>query len=300
VDVNTTIDYGRAQGAGTGMVLTSNGEVLTNNHVVEGATSIHVTDVGNGTTYVATVVGYDPSRDVAVLQLVGASGLRTVSLADSSKVATGDEVVAIGNANGTGGTPSYAGGIVTATGRTITASDNFTGSAEQLSGMIETNANIIPGDSGGPLVNTSGQVVGIDTAGSSSFQMADSSGTQGFAIPIDAAIAIADQIEAGTTSAAVHIGPTAFLGIQVAPSTGSTVSGATIAGTVAGSPAAGAGLGNGDVITSVGGHAVTSDSSLTAILLHDEQPGTSVQVDYTDPSGTQHSVTLTLASGPPQ
>ena len=110
VDVNTSITYQGLQGAGTGMVLTPDGEVLTNNHVVEGATSISVTDVGNGKTYNATVLGYDRNEDVAVLQLQNASGLQTVSLGDSSKVSVGEGVVAIGNANGAGGTPSYAGG----------------------------------------------------------------------------------------------------------------------------------------------------------------------------------------------
>ncbi|MGZ6840495.1 MAG: S1C family serine protease, partial [Frankiaceae bacterium] len=110
VDINTTLGYRGAQAAGTGMVLTSSGEVLTNNHVIEGATSITATDVGSGQTYTASVVGYDPSEDVAVLQLTGASGLQTVTIGDSSAVRVGQRVVGIGNAGGTGGTPSYAGG----------------------------------------------------------------------------------------------------------------------------------------------------------------------------------------------
>ena len=158
VDINSTFGYQSAQGAGTGIVLTSNGEILTNNHVINGATKISVTDVGNGKTYTAKVVGYDDSHDIAVLQLQGASGLQTAKLADSSTAAVGAGVVAIGNAGGTGGTPSYAGGSITALNQSITASDDLDGANEQLTGLIEVNANIQPGDSGGSLVNTAGSV----------------------------------------------------------------------------------------------------------------------------------------------
>src|SRR5215467_10958676 len=153
VDINITVGYGQARAAGTGMVLTPDGEVLTNNHVVDGATSISVTDVGNGKTYRARVVGYDVSKDVAVLQLSGASNLQTVTIERSPKVSVGAEVVGVGNAGGRGGSPSYAGGTVTGTGQSITASDDLSGTSERLTGMIETNANIEAGDSGGPLVN---------------------------------------------------------------------------------------------------------------------------------------------------
>src|ERR1700678_3337772 len=170
VDVMTTLDYGEGEAAGTGIVLTSSGEILTNNHVVEGATSIEVTDIGNGKTYTATVVGYDVTSDVAVIKLQDASGLQTAALGDSSGVAVGESVVAIGNAGGAGGTPSAAPGTVTGLDQSIAASDESTGSAEHLANLVETNANVQPGDSGGPLVNASGQVVAIDTAGSSTFQ----------------------------------------------------------------------------------------------------------------------------------
>ena len=165
VDVVSTLGYQNGEAAGTGMVLTSTGEVLTNNHVIDGATSVKVRDVGNGRTYSAKVVGYDKTHDVAVLQLVNASGLTTVSLS-SSGVQNGQKVVALGNALGKGGTPSVATGKVTATGRTITASDEDAGNAEQLHGLIQTNAGIQPGDSGGALVNTQGDIVGMNTAAS--------------------------------------------------------------------------------------------------------------------------------------
>src|SRR6516225_7706598 len=166
VDIVSTLGDQNAEAAGTGMVVTSSGEVLTNNHVIDGATSIKATDIGNGRTYTAKVVGYDKSDDVAVLQLQGASGLTTVSFGDSSRVHVGQSVTALGNAGGKGGTPSVATGTVTGLNQSITASDEGSGSSENLTGMIETNANIQPGDSGGPLVNSAGQVIGIDTAAS--------------------------------------------------------------------------------------------------------------------------------------
>ena len=220
VDVVSTLGDQQATAAGTGIVLTSNGEVLTNNHVIDGATSIKVTDVGNGRTYTAKVVGYDASQDVAVIQLQNASGLTVASLGDSSAVKTGDSVTALGNAGGKGGTPSVAAGTVTALNQSITASDEGAGNSEQLTGLIETNANIQPGDSGGSLVNSYGQVIGMDTAASSGTQFQSQSGQaaeQAYAIPINEATSIAKQIEAGTTSATVHIGATAFLGVETQP-----------------------------------------------------------------------------------
>lgn len=321
VDINTIVDYGQDEAAGTGMVLTANGEVLTNNHVIEGATSISVTDVGNGRTYSATVVGYSVSSDVAVIQLAGASGLQTVTTA-SAAASVGEQVVGIGNAGGTGGTPSYAGGTVTATDQSITATDELTNTDEQLTGMIETNADIQAGDSGGPLVNDSGQVIGMDTAGSSSgsFQFSGQAQGTGFAIPVKTATSIARQIEADRSSSSVHVGPTAFIGIEEDEAGtggrggfgggfggyggyggygGTTVSGVPVDGVVANSPAADAGLAEGDVITSVGGYAVTSQSALQDVLVNDLSPGQTVTIEYTDSAGEQQSVSLTLASGPP-
>ena len=170
VDIVSTLGYQNGAAAGTGMVLTSTGEVLTNNHVIDGATSIkQARDVGNGRTYTAKVVGYDKSKDIAVLQHWRAPpGSRTVTLSSSSPQ-TGQKVVALGNALGKGGTPSVVTGRITGLGQSITASDESAGNAEQLTGLIAHNAGIQPGDSaGGPLVNTYGQVIGMDTAASSS------------------------------------------------------------------------------------------------------------------------------------
>jgi S1-C subfamily serine protease len=322
VDVNTNLGYEGDQAAGTGQVLTSNGEVLTNNHVIEDATSISVTDVGNGKTYNAKVVGYDRDQDVAVLQLEGASGLQTVNVGNSSSVTKGEPIVGIGNAGGTGGTPSYAGGSVTALNQSITASDEGDGTSEQLSGLIQTNANIQPGDSGGPLVNSSGQVVGIDTAASDGFEFQSngSQSTEGFSIPINTALSIAKSMEAGDATSDIHIGATAFLGVTVSSSsssnsgsgssgfggfggTGSACStstaGACIQQVLTGTPAAASGLQSGDTITSLDGHSVTSASSLTNVM-QQETPGKSVTVTYVDTSGQQQTTTVQLASGPPQ
>jgi len=297
VDIDTLLSYEGVQGAGTGIVLRQNGEVLTNNHVIEGATSISVTDVGNHKTYDATVVGYDHTDDVAVLQLSGASHLRTASIGDSATVKPGDGVVAVGNAEGVGGTPSFAAGSVTATNQTITAQDPFNGSSEQLFGLIEANTAIVPGYSGGAMVNRAGRVIGMVTAGSegSSIQGA---GTTGYAIPIDAALAIAARIEADAPSATVHVGPTPFLGVLVStPSTGGP--GAQIVEVFPGGPAATAGLVSGEIITGLDAHTITTPGALTDALL-EESPGTTVTVDFLDPSGTTHAVKVLLGSGPPQ
>src|ERR1700722_3783967 len=143
VDINTNLSYQDEQAAGTGMVLTSSGLILTNNHVIDGATSISATDVGNGKTYTAKVVGYDRTGDVAVIKLANASGLRTVSTSTGT-AAVGQAVVGVGNAGGTGGTPSAAGGSITAMNQSITASDSGGGNSENLTGLIETNAGIQP------------------------------------------------------------------------------------------------------------------------------------------------------------
>ena len=224
VDVVTTLGYQSGKAAGTGMVLTSTGEVLTNNHVIDGATSIKATDVGNGRTYTAKVVGYDKTHDVAVLQLQNASGLQTVTLS-SAGAQSGQKVVALGNALGKGGTPSVVSGRITGLGQSITASDQGAGDSEQLTGMISHNAPIQPGDSGGALANTEGEVIGMNTAASDSSSSGSPSqssqaqtATQAFAIPITRASSIAGQIEAGTPSSTVHIGATAFLGVETSPS----------------------------------------------------------------------------------
>ena len=302
VDINTTLGYQQARAAGTGMVLTSSGEVLTNNHVINGATSITARDIGNGRTYQAKVVGYDHSHDVAVLQLQGASGLQTVTLGDSGSASSGQKVVALGNALGKGGTPAVATGHIASLGASITASDEGAGTSEQLTGLIHHNAGIQPGDSGGPLVDTAGQVIGINTAASQGTQFQGQQ-TQAFAIPINQAKSIADQIEAGTSSTTVHIGPTGLLGVQIMSADSAaangiqTGAGATVAGVVAGTPAAGAGLTQGDVIVSVDGQSVSSPEQLQSAL-GQHHPGDSVTIGWQDQTGQTQSASVVLANGP--
>ncbi len=297
VDVNTVLGYQNAAAAGTGIVLSADGLVLTNNHVVAGATSIRVTDIGNGQTYSASVVGYDRTEDIAVLKLSGASGLTVAPLGDSSSVNTGDSVVAIGNAGGTGGTPSAVGGTVTALDQSITAQDDSTGASEQLTGLIEIAAAIQPGDSGGPLATTSGQIVGMDTAASAGFHY-QAAGGDGYAIAINQAITIAKQIEDGQGSTTVHIGATAFLGIQTGTQAGSQgIAGAAVLGVLSGSPAQAAGLSAGDVIESVGGQSIDSPTTLTG-LLDQYHPGDHLTIGWTDATGQAHTSTVTATTGP--
>ena len=311
VDINTTTaDIGL--GAGTGMVVTSAGEVITNNHVIDGATRITATDVGNGKTYTARVVGYDKTRDVAVLMLVGASGLKTVPLGDSSTLHVGASVVTVGNAGGVGGTPSAAAGSVSALDQAITAADDGAASSERLTGLIEVNGQLQPGDSGGPLVDASGNVVGMDTAASATFSYQSSSGnSNGFAIPINEVLTIAKQIVAGTASATVHIGPSAgaFLGVLIAPlsaagglpggfASGSGGQGVFVEDTVPGGPADAAGLMQGDTITALNGRAVNSPSALTALMAK-QRTGHSVRLSWLDGAGNAHTSTLRLAAAPP-
>jgi S1-C subfamily serine protease len=298
VDIDTVLGAENGEAAGTGVVISSDGVVLTNNHVVAGATSITVTDIGNHNSYRAAVVGYDRSGDIAVLRLSGASGLTTATLAGGTTVKSGDPVVAIGNAGGTGGTPSAVGGVVSGLNQSITASDESSGSSEQLTGLIEVNADIEAGDSGGPLLTTSGQVIGIDTAASAGFQYQNAGG-DGFAIPIGTATTIADQIRAGQSSSKIHIGATAYLGVEVAGSGRGTQTqaGPVVLGVVDDSPAADAGLARGDVISSVAGTTVDTPTTLTNVL-DGQHPGDKVKLAWTDVSGQSHSSTVKLATGP--
>ena len=164
VDITSILSTEDAEAEGTGMILTSNGEVLTNNHVIAGATTITAQVDGKGQKFTVKVLGADPTDDVALVLLEGASGLPHVTTANSSAVKVGDPVVAIGNALGLGGTPTVTSGIISALGRSITASDEGATTSEHLKGLLQTDAPINPGNSGGPLVNAAGQVIGMDTA----------------------------------------------------------------------------------------------------------------------------------------
>ncbi len=219
VDIDAAIAYsGGTSSEGTGMVLSADGLVLTNNHVIDGARTINVTLVTTGKVFHATVAGYDATHDVALLRLNGAAGLKVVQVGNSAQVTLGTPVLALGNAEGQGGTPALAEGIINSLNKTISPTDESTGATETLHGMLQTNADIVSGDSGGPLANSAGQVIGMDTANASSSQ--GSSSVLGYAIPINTALAVARQIAAGQASATVQIGLPGFLGVLV-PESGS-------------------------------------------------------------------------------
>ncbi len=288
-------------GAGTGMVLTSSGEVLTNNHVVEGATSIEVTVAGHSEPFDATVIGVDPTDDVALIQLQGASGLSTVKLADSSSVTTGQVVVALGNALGQGGAPTVSRGSVTALDRSITVGGS-PGGPEHLEHLIQISASIAPGDSGGPIVNRSGQVVGMITAAQR--QSGNESSHVGYAIATNSALPIVNQIRSGHATADIIIGQPGFMGVQVRNLDRATASrlglgvtqGALVIDTFEGTPAARAGVTAGSVITAVDGTKVSSADALGPII-HRYDPGQSIHLTWIDQDGS-HTATLQLISGP--
>ena len=300
VDVNTTL--GNGQAAGTGMIVSSTGEILTNNHVVAGSTSITVTVQGRSQSYSAHVVGVDISKDVAVIQIDSTvSGLPTVTIADSSSVQVGDTVVAIGNALGQGGAPHVTQGQVTALDQTITASEG-SNQTETLSGMIQSDAVIYEGDSGGALVNSAGQVVGMITAGQAQ-GFRSSASTVGYAIASNTALGVVNRIRAHELASDLTYGQVGYLGVAVqsmdsvaAQQLGLNVtSGALVTATPQqGSPAANAGISRYSVITRIGSTTITSAETLgTAIKSH--QPGDSVSVTWVNSSGT-HTTTVTLGA----
>jgi S1-C subfamily serine protease len=292
VTIVSDLYYGEGRAAGTGIVLDSDGTILTNNHVIEGSTSVEVTVESTGETYSAEVVGTDATNDVAVLQLVGASGLQAATLDDSAALAVGDAVTSVGNAEGTGDLVAATGSVLDLD-ESITVGDESTGASESLADLIMVSAYVVSGDSGGPLVDADGEVVGIVTAASSG-----SAVVTGYAIPIDSALTVAEQIESGVESGTVEIGTPAFLGVSLANTTvGQTVGGALIGGVVSGGAAASAGITAGDTITSVDGVAVADASALSAAIAAHE-PGDSVTLGWTDASGVAQQGTATLAAGP--
>jgi S1-C subfamily serine protease len=331
--INTSLQYDSEAAAGTGMVINADGLVLTNNHVIEDSTAITATVVSTGKTYRAMVVGYDRTGDVALIQLRNASGLTTVPIGNSASVKIGNAVLAMGNAEGQGAVTS-APGHVTALNQSITASDEGgSTTSENLNGMIQTNADIVPGDSGGPLASSAG-VIGMDTAGNDGN---DQQASTGFAIPINTALSVARQIAGGHASSTVTIGYPPFVGIFVGSGsssspqaqaqqeeqqngggTGSTSqcytsnsdltvpsaiapvsSGTLVIGTICGSPAASAGMTGGAVITAVNGQAIGSPDDLSGVLSR-FHPGDVISVTWVDPSGQRTTSSLHLTAGPPQ
>jgi len=329
VDVTANLQYREETAEGTGFVIdAAAGLVLTNNHVIDGATSVTVTPVTSGKSYPARVLGYDLTDDLALLQLQGVPGLKAVTFGDSSHVTVGTPVLAIGNEAGQGGSPTVAPGVISSLDRTIKASDQSSGLTETLRGMMQTSADIRPGDSGGPLADAAGRVIGIDTAAGG--------GTvySGYAIPINQALPITRLIAAGHASPRIQIGLPAFLGVLVPDSSstdprrqasqelrqtgvvsssgsgctsGDTTaipasvaparSGALVDGVLCGTAAASAGIFAGDVITSIGGRAVTSPGSLTASVSR-YRPGSKTPLAWVSPGGSLHTALVTLNAGP--
>jgi S1-C subfamily serine protease len=294
VNIATTLSNGE-QAAGSGLVLTPKGRILTNNHVISGATDIEVEIGVTGDTYSADVVGYDTADDVAVIQLNDASGLQTIESAPTGSVQEQDLVLAIGNALGRFGTPSVVSGTVAALHQDITAGDGL--DQESLHDMIRVEASIQPGDSGGALLDQDGRVIGMNTAADvGGSQYGFSSGTTGFAIPIGRALTIADEILTGDSSNGAHIGKRALLGVVLTD--GTPGAGAAVQDVSDDSPAADAGIGAGDAITAVDGHAVRSADGLRTVLDR-YHPGDRASISWTDSGGDDHTATVRLSEGPP-
>ena len=289
--IKTNLALENASAAGTGIVMTKTGEVITNNHVIRGATTIKVVVPATKKTYTATVLGYNIADDIALLKLQGATNLATATRGNSATLKIGQTTRAVGNANG-GGKLVTTTGRITARSRTISVQDE-SGDVTQLKGLIETSARLVPGDSGGPLLDATGHVIGIDAAGSPSFGFDNTA--PGYAIPINRAVTIAKQVEAKQASALVHIGDTAFIGLLVSRSP----QGIAVGSVVPNSPAATAGLQQGDVITALDGASVTSYGDLRT-LLFTKHPGDTVTLGYTSATGSETSASITLTTGPPQ
>jgi len=300
VVIETALHYQHARAAGTGVVLTADGKVLTNNHVIRGATRIRVLDPGTRERYDARVLGYSVNSDIAVLKLRQASGLATATLGGSTtRLRSGQPIVAVGNAGGASRLVVTR-GTVTGVGRAITVQDDQ-GTDHRLTGLIQTNADLEPGDSGGPLLDRSGRVIGINTAASVGFSFR-SGDAEGYAIPIGRAMSITRQIDSGRGTAEIHVGPTAFLGVAVHPSgyyRGGYIPGALVDKVVAGGPADRAGVSPGDIITKIDGKRVATPSGVARILLQ-KKPGDTIKLEWVDGSGRRSTGTARLATGPPQ
>ena len=304
VDISTTsyqsngfFGTSESSGAGTGMIISSNGEVLTNAHVVSGATSIKVTLFNSTKSYTATLIGANTAKDVALIQIQGVSGLPVVTFGDSAKLQVGDTVVAVGNALALQGMPTVTEGIVSGLNR------NLSTSTSNLTNMIQTDAPINPGNSGGPLVNTAGDVIGMNTAiltGSTS-QPAQNIG---FAESIDSVLATVHSIKSGSGGSATTQGQ-AYLGAEVQDLNASidsqlglpsSTTGALVDQVVPGAPASSAGISAGSVITEVGKTPITSATSLVTAI-HSYKPGDKVIVHWIY-QGTTGSAIVTLGSTP--
>ncbi|CAJ1578837.1 trypsin-like peptidase domain-containing protein [[Mycobacterium] wendilense] len=299
VQITTMNDFQGVIGNGTGIVVSPDGLVLTNHHVVQGANVIRATSVATGQGFDADVVGYARSDDIALLRLRGASGLPVAPLGDSNTVMLGEPVMTIGNANGTGAALTHETGEITALDRTIEAEDELTGSSHALGGLIESSTNLRSGDSGGALVNSAGQVIGMNAAATVNFRLDGqvTPGGQGFAIPINRVLDVANQIRAGIPSAEVHIGPSAMLGIGVDANPRRGSRGLPVRSLLRGGPADVAGLRAGDIIVAIDGRPISSANDLTS-MLDARYPGDVIDVAWLQPNGVPRAAKVTLVPGP--
>ncbi len=284
-------------GAGSGIIISADGLVLTNNHVITGADSIKV-KTSAGKEYDAAVIGADPSHDVAVVRMSGATGLKAATLGDTTTLKVGDTVVAIGNAFDLGATPTVTEGIVSAKGRSIETS------TESLSNLIQTDAAINPGNSGGALVNAAGEVVGINAAGIQGAQ------NIGFAIDINSVKTVITQLEQGkgtgngsgaTTNSAAFLGISTVAVSDLTPAErqqlGVTADhGVVVTSVEPGAGAAQAGLRTGDVITAIDGKSVTTTDDVRNAISA-KKPNDTLQVTY-ERNGQQQTVTARLGTRP--
>jgi putative serine protease PepD len=284
------------------MIISSNGEVVTNNHVISGATTITVTLYGSLKALPATLIETDPADDVALLQIQNQSNLPTVTYGDSDNIQVGDAVVAIGNALGlSAGTPTVTQGIISAKGRTVQATDSSASSTETLNNMIQTDAAINPGNSGGPLVDSSGMVIGMNTAVASSADGTSQAQDIGFAIPSNRITQLLPELRSRSIGNAGPSG-TGYLGVQIETLTTSLrsaynfvpVHGAVVIQVESGSPAESAGLHEGDVIVSLDGKAITSADQL-ATAVQADKPGQTVTIGLFR-GQARKSLTATLTS----
>jgi S1-C subfamily serine protease len=274
-------------GAGTGIIISSDGEIVTNAHVVNGATDITVTFSGSSATHPATIVGINTTEDLAVIKVAGVSNLKPATFANSDTAEVGDSVLAVGNALGYGGAPTVTEGILSAKGRSLTGTD------DNLSNLLQTDAAINPGNSGGPLVDTDGQVIGIDVAVASG-TTTEPAQNIGFAIASNTVVSALPALKAGQGASSQSGGGATqsgtFLGVSVADATG----GALVQAVEPGSPAATAGIQAGDLITSINGTAVADGTALQQAI-RAEKPGTTVTVGITR-NGTSMTVKATLGT----
>jgi putative serine protease PepD len=254
------------------MILSADGLVVTNNHVIASSLTggtMTVTLYGTTKALPATLVGTDPSNDVALIRINGASGLRPVVFGNSDQLEVGDSVVAIGNALGlAAGTPTVTEGIVSALGRTVTAGTAT--SSETLSNLIQTDAAINPGNSGGPLLDSSGHVIGMNTAVAGNLNDGTSAQNIGFAIPSSRIESLLSSLNSGGVITRRH----GYLGVQIMSMTPAIQSqygfavnhGAVVMTVVDGSSAAVAGLMQGDVIVALNGTAIRTADDVTKFM----------------------------------